>query len=996
MVRKNILAALFCATGLAGVGLNAGVIENFDSASEGTIATDGSTTINGTVYIGSTADTTNSTGAPTNPYPTQVKNSGGNGYISLWCEDDTRGNITWGADGAPSKTVSNVVIDFGTDADKNVAAFAADLSRTQNATWWYRIQSSADNGTTWQSIKAVTSGTNNATIAVNETGLGLTGIDKIRINIWRNGATDPREMKIDNIRVYNSAVSGLQSKNRTASGVDLEWTAVAGATGYSVAVSENSNLSSPVFTSSPTGTSVSVTGLDAGKTYYCGVTPVVSGGAITGPSMITVSPYVAYKDLAAGETESFDNGIPTAWAVINNGGNAWLSGPPANSSYRPTNTDGSYVSCGFDKPNNDWLITHKVAIPSDGRKLTFKAYHAYRTGNAGKRASQRSFKVKVAVDTGSNQTTTADYQDIFSFDQPHPDQNFQTFEANITDAAYKGKDVYIAFVYDGNDGRALSLDDVKLEAPITEITGYETLEAVTVRAGDSAVDSLSKIQALLQTTYPTVTIAGQSDTRAVTWNSDSAPSYDHTSAGTYVFTATLGAVPSGYVDTTPETVTVNVVVTDNFGIKTLTNSALITSPATHFNGTDMTVMTWLNLDSSSPRGGLFQLTKSGAATGGYLVVTGADGKLEYWDGTNYRNMTTNGGAIVPRNQWVHVALTLSTTNKSKVYVNGVEYDTTRTIVSEIIDAQLSVGGPVGNDVEWLVGSSFDEVAVFSSALTAQQITGIYNSGSGAELASAYPNMELYWRFEDTPQGTSVADSDDDADSAGTISGTNGTDFKWVSGKSVGSTVTPAIGLTVSLADNVLSWSVLEERGVKEYRVVDADTGKVYEVVLAVDADSYSVEVPEGVNIELIVVDQSGHSKSYIPADGNIVKELYNLQKGWNLIGITSDNADLDTLKDETAGVIWGWNGVSYEVVDEVPAASAVWVYTTGEKTVAVSGKKSDAAVVLYKGWNMVGPVVTMDVPEAADTVYAWSTVYDIIVDKYNALEQGKGYWIFSR
>jgi hypothetical protein len=257
-------------------------------------------------------------------------------------------------------------------------------------------------------------------------------------------------------------------------------------------------------------------------------------------------------------------------------------------------------------------------------------------------------------------------------------------------------------------------------------------------------------------------------------------------------------------------------------------------------------------------------------------------------------------------------------------------------------------------------------------------------------------MELYWRFEDTPQGTSVADSDDDADSAGTISGTNGTDFKWVSGKSVGSTVTPAIGLTVSLADNVLSWSVLEERGVKEYRVVDADTGKVYEVVLAVDADSYSVEVPEGVNIELIVVDQSGHSKSYIPADGNIVKELYNLQKGWNLIGITSDNADLDTLKDETAGVIWGWNGVSYEVVDEVPAASAVWVYTTGEKTVAVSGKKSDAAVVLYKGWNMVGPVVTMDVPEAADTVYAWSTVYDIIVDKYNALEQGKGYWIFSR
>lgn len=1001
MVRKNLLAALFCATGLAGVGLNAGVIENFDSASEGTIATDGSTTINGTVYIGSTADTTNSTGAPTNPYPTQVKNSGGNGYISLWCEDDTRGNITWGADGAPSKTVSNVVIDFGTDADKNVAAFAADLSRTQNATWWYRIQSSADNGTTWQSIKAVTRGTNNATIAVNETGLGLTGIDKIRINIWRNGATDPREMKIDNIRVYNSAVSGLQSKNRTPSGVDLEWTAVAGATGYSVAVSENSNLSSPVFTSSPTGTSVSVTGLDAGKTYYCGVTPVVSGGAITGPAMITVSPYVAYKDLAAGETESFDNGIPTAWAVINNGGNAWLSAPPANSSYRPTNTDGSYVSCGFDKPNNDWLITHKVAIPSDGRKLTFKAYHAYRTGNAGKRASQRSFKVKVAVDTGSNQTTTADYQDIFSFDQPHPDQNFQTFEANITDAAYKGKDVYIAFVYDGNDGRALSLDDVKLEAPITEITGYDEIGDVDggYLSSPTYADAAAVIS-YLTSNVPNATISGTSDTVAITGWTDT-DSYNKSTAGFYTFTGTLGTLPSGYKDTESpiSTVSVEVFVTESYGLKVLTPSAGVKSPG-NFTGNAFSMMGWMKVDSSGQRGCFAAMGTDGADASNSnptpfgFWVTPSTGRIEQWNGIQYKG---SGLGLFPTDQWVHVAITGSTTSSNKVYINGAVVWDSGVVQAAASNSIFIIGATVkANSSESVSGVTYDEVALFGGELTAQQVLDNYDSGAGHLNSPGSGILELYWQFEDTVKGSSVEDSDQEGNNDGTVLGTLGSDFLWTSGKKVGAALTPAIGLTVSLADNVLSWSVLEERGVKEYRVVDADTGKVYEVVLAVDADSYSVEVPEGVNIELIVVDQSGHSKSYIPADGNIVKELYNLQKGWNLIGITSDNADLDTLKDETAGVIWGWNGVSYEVVDEVPAASAVWVYTTGEKTVAVSGKKSDAAVVLYKGWNMVGPVVTMDVPEAADTVYAWSTVYDIIVDKYNALEQGKGYWIFSR
>ncbi len=207
-----------------------------------------------------------------------------------------------------------------------------------------------------------------------------------------------------------------------------------------------------------------------------------------------------------------------------------------------------------------------------------------------------------------------------------------------------------------------------------------------------------------------------------------------------------------------------------------------------------------------------------------------------------------------------------------------------------------------------------------------------------------------------------------------------------------SAVTPAIGLEVELADNTLTWKVEEERDVKEYQIfVD---GKLFDTVTAVGADSYSLEVP-GEDVVLKVVDNSGHTKPFIPADGNSVTEVYNLKEGWNLIAITSDNADLEALKGETVGVVWGWNNNSYEVVESAEATDAVWVYSSVAKEVSVTGTKSDTTLKLNIGWNMVGPVVTSDVPEEAHTVYSWDSVYDNITEKYNTLEQGKGYWIFS-
>ena len=528
-----------------------------------------------------------------------------------------------------------------------------------------------------------------------------------------------------------------------------------------------------------------------------------------------------------------------------------------------------------------------------------------------------------------------------------------------------------------------------------EITGYEDLEDVPVRAGGAAVDTLSKVQALLPTT---VTIDGTSDTRTVTWTADSSPSYDYTTPGTYVFTATLGAYDTAkYKDDTPETVTVDVVVTNSFAVEVVDGASSSITSSANLSGDEMSFMAWINLSSSSARGCLFQIAQDGNAgsSGMSVYLTGSTGRVEFWEGsnggTNYRDLTKNGGTTFPTDQWVHLAVTSSLTNTNKIYINGVAADTTRTRISSITNAILSLGRTT-EATDPITKAVYDEVVVLSSELTAQQISNIYDSGKGHELSSSFANMELYWRFEDEPQAKAVADSDDAADSSGTVSGTAGTDFKWVQGVNVGTVVTPAIELKLALTDDLLEWAVGTERDVKEYRVlVD---GELFDTVKAVGADNYSLKVPAG-NVILIVVDNSGHSKSFTPADGNVVTEIYSLKAGWNLIAVTSDNADLDKLSRETAGVIWGWNGAAYGVIDSANATDAVWVYTAEAKTVHVIGEKSDAVMTLNSGWNMVGPIVTADVPKEAEAVYAWDAVYTAITEKYSTLEQGKGYWIFA-
>ncbi len=204
---------------------------------------------------------------------------------------------------------------------------------------------------------------------------------------------------------------------------------------------------------------------------------------------------------------------------------------------------------------------------------------------------------------------------------------------------------------------------------------------------------------------------------------------------------------------------------------------------------------------------------------------------------------------------------------------------------------------------------------------------------------------------------------------------------------------PAIGLVLTQTDNILAWSVEEERDVRQYQVLL--NGKLFQTILAKGDQYYSVQLPKGKKATLRVVDHSGYSQSYSPRDGNLVTTIYSLSKGWNLIAVTSQNSSLQKLRAKFKSPIWKWNGLAYEVVTSATPTEAVWVYAEEDQTVHVNGRKSKAEVVLEAGWNMVGPVENENIPDGAEAVYSWDGVYDQIVDEHHTLIGGKGYWIFS-
>ena len=132
----------------------------------------------------------------------------------------------------------------------------------------------------------------------------------------------------------------------------------------------------------------------------------------------------------------------------------------------------------------------------------------------------------------------------------------------------------------------------------------------------------------------------------------------------------------------------------------------------------------------------------------FTKVTGESAgkfKMRYYDGADAQSSATE----INRGEWVHLAATLDGSNLI-YYVNGNPDNTVSMGMGTTNTGDLYVGvAPTAGFIrEW--PGLMDEAAIFSTKLTATQISNIYNSGVPGDIGPNGLNLNpvAWWRMGD--------------------------------------------------------------------------------------------------------------------------------------------------------------------------------------------------------------------------------------------------------
>jgi hypothetical protein len=164
---------------------------------------------------------------------------------------------------------------------------------------------------------------------------------------------------------------------------------------------------------------------------------------------------------------------------------------------------------------------------------------------------------------------------------------------------------------------------------------------------------------------------------------------------------------------------------------------------------------------------LYDFRGSGTDIAPSLYLATQDGfRLYAWNGSSAVNYNTTPTA----GQWYHVAYTRSGTTGT-IYLNGASVATgTDNANYNMSTPAPRIGGPTPGVTANHFNGKLDELSVFDSALSASNITAIYNNKKTADLGTNGLNLSPvgYWRMGD---GTGDTDSGGGAPTTGDTVGT---------------------------------------------------------------------------------------------------------------------------------------------------------------------------------------------------------------------------------
>jgi autotransporter-associated beta strand protein len=187
------------------------------------------------------------------------------------------------------------------------------------------------------------------------------------------------------------------------------------------------------------------------------------------------------------------------------------------------------------------------------------------------------------------------------------------------------------------------------------------------------------------------------------------------------------------------------------------SSTYVQTPALNMATSNATFLAWLNLNGNQNAYDGIIMCHGGTTWSGMMIAS-TPNRLGYQWNDDSSTWTYNSGPILPTNQWVLAAISV-TNNRAVFYVgqtNGTMAITTNnyTHIFQAFDAPVDVGqDPFGG--RWFNGL-VDEVCIWNRALSAAEIGQILTNGiNGTSFAGARPaastntftwigNSDVYW------------------------------------------------------------------------------------------------------------------------------------------------------------------------------------------------------------------------------------------------------------
>lgn len=236
-----------------------------------------------------------------------------------------------------------------------------------------------------------------------------------------------------------------------------------------------------------------------------------------------------------------------------------------------------------------------------------------------------------------------------------------------------------------------------------------------------------------------------------------------------------------------------------------------------------------------------------------------------------------GESKLPRQKWILVTLVVTKKGSVELYIDG-KLDAKAKKLS--IDTQPLHFFRIGAD--WMAKRHWealvDDVSVWNCALQAKQIQKLvkcedYSAFINKEKSLKPENLELFYSFDQDNELVNMGQakvrgvvrdihsiSKDGNLAKGDVVLEDKPRVKKNKKRepnSAQNTVVVDCNAQIDLEDGSLSWVMKNESGLKEFRVLNSATGVIFQVVEAVEADLYSIEIPDGLTPQIVAVSAAG-------------------------------------------------------------------------------------------------------------------------------------------